>query len=121
MKWNFIETFVFRDFSCYQMEDIKSIRYVGGFGKAVNIEVNDYLMALPDALFGKVDAEINYFNEFHSELLLDLFQTNFGIRLSKGKLLSIDSYGISVRIISFCLFIYSFIKLFIFRILFLFV
>ena len=62
----------FPDFHVYLMKDIKDISFVGGFGSAIKIKINDYNSVDPDPIIFKIDTYINYVNKNFNELFFEI-------------------------------------------------
>jgi putative heme iron utilization protein len=78
------------------MNSLKAIRYVGGFARAGNITVEEYLQAKPDPLSAFVEPIVKHMNEDHFEAIADYVRYYVGVPCTEAKMISIDHLGMMV-------------------------
>ena len=86
----------FGDFAFFEMESIKSIRFVGGFAMAGSITPEEYLAAKVDPLASFAEPVMKHMNDDHSESTVAMVSHYTGIPCSEAAIVSIDRYGMTV-------------------------
>ena len=86
----------FDDFKCFKME-VKTVRYIGGFGEMGWVAPDDYTKAVPDQVFLTSSGAVEHMNEDHLEHTLLMVRALGGIpEATAASVLSIDRYGFEV-------------------------
>lgn len=88
----------FGDFNWFRMDEIKDIRFVGGFARAGQITPEEYLNAKPDVIssFGKNVAQ--HMNEDHQDATKAMIASQIpGLEVENAEITSLDSLGMYVK------------------------
>lgn len=86
----------FPDFNVYSFDEIKSISFVGGFGKASRIRLKDYYSAIKDPFIDNIDEIIEYFNEHYYLWMLKYINKKFDPKIRTYYVKNIDAKGINI-------------------------
>ena len=80
----------------YSMKDIKDISFVGGFGSAFKIKINDYNLVNPDPLILEMDEIISYVDKNFHQLIFEILGNILNHNIEKYYIKNIDSKGINI-------------------------
>ena len=89
----------FGDFTWFRMDEIKKIRFVGGFARAGSITPDEYLAASPDPVsqFGPMIAQ--HMNEDHMDATIAMVANAIpGLVVTEAVITSVDSLGMFVKV-----------------------
>lgn len=86
-----------RDFDFFIMDEIFTIRYVGGFARATTIKPEDYWNASPDPLVEFGDKIVDHMNKDHKDSLENMIRRYLAVPCSSATLISVDKMGMMVR------------------------
>ena len=86
----------FSDFKVYLMEELKDISFIGGFGKAIKIKLEDYNCAPCDPLIFKMDELVSFVNSNFYNLLLEYIRIKLDKKVEKIIIKNLDSNGINI-------------------------
>jgi putative heme iron utilization protein len=90
----------FDDFHFYRM-DIRTVRYVGGFGHMSWVTFDDYAAATPDPLKPSAAGIIDHMNNDHADALVAYCKALAGEpNTTSAQMLTVDRYGFDVLAIS---------------------
>ena len=87
----------FEDFSWYKFNNIKSIRYIGGFASAHTIKPEDFISCNPDPHIDYSSHVMNHMNDDHANDLNYMIKHQTGLNVSDSMMVSLDRYGTYVR------------------------
>ena len=86
----------FGDFSYFQMESIKAIRFVGGFAMAGSVTPEEYEQAKPDPIAKFAEPVMKHMNDDHSESTIAMVKHYAGMPCTEAIIVSLDSLGMTV-------------------------
>ena len=86
----------FLDFNVYVMEEIKEISFVGGFGRATRIKINDYNSVSPDPLIFDMDYVIDYVTKNFYHLIKEKVNQKLFLEINEYYIKNIDTKGINI-------------------------
>jgi len=89
----------FGDFNWFRMDDIESIRFVGGFARAGSVTPEEYAAAVPDpiAAFGMKIA--SHMNDDHQGATIAMVEGQIpGLEVEEAVITSVDSLGMYVKV-----------------------
>jgi heme iron utilization protein len=88
----------FADFNFYRL-DLKSVRYVGGFGHMSWVTVADYMQAEADPLRADQNSIVEHMNEDHGEAMVAFARAFGGVPEAMGaRMLGCDRYGFEMLV-----------------------
>lgn len=87
----------FGDFSCFQMESLQAIRYVGGFAMAGSVTPEEYQQAKPDPLAAFAAPVIKHMNDDHADSTAAMVRHYTGVPCSSASIVSMDRLGMTVK------------------------
>jgi hypothetical protein len=79
------------------MNNIKTVRYVGGFARAGEVSGDDYISASPDPLYPVANRVIKHMNEDHSDAVIAMIQHYVGVPASTAEIVTLDRLGMTVK------------------------
>lgn len=89
----------FGDFQWFRLEDIQSVRFVGGFARAGSVSPAEYREATPDpiAQFGAQIAK--HMNEDHMDSTIAIISHYIpGMVVEEAKIISVDRLGMYIKV-----------------------
>jgi len=89
----------FGDFNWFRMNEISSIRFVGGFARAGSVTPEEYMTAKPDVIsaFGHHIAQ--HMNEDHMGSIIAMISNQIpGLDVTEASITSVDSLGMYVKV-----------------------
>jgi len=87
----------FGDFNVYKMDKIKAIYFVGGFGRANRVKMDDYLKSKPDIFIHNIEANIDFIMENYFELIGRILLSKIR-NIVSFDVKNVDSWGINFNI-----------------------
>jgi len=89
----------FGDFSFFQMKEIKSVRYVGGFARAGDVTAEDYVAAKPDIMASFMDHVCNHMNDDHADAVKAITQSAVPMPpIDEASMVSFDRLGMLMKV-----------------------
>jgi len=89
----------FGDFNWFRMDDIKDIRFVGGFARAGSVTPQEYSEAKPDPISAFGSHVANHMNEDHMDSTIAMIADQIpGMDVSDAVITSVDSLGMYVKV-----------------------
>jgi putative heme iron utilization protein len=86
----------FGDFTYFIMDNIKSVRFVGGFARAGEVSGADYLASKPDPLYPVAKRVMSHMNLDHEDALIAMVNHYVGVPASSAQMVSMDRLGITL-------------------------
>ncbi len=86
----------FNDFSFYKFDQIINIRFVGGFSKAGQINVNEFLKCKSDPIAPYSKSIMDHMNNDHKDSLILIVKKYIGIDVLNPNIIEIDKYGLTL-------------------------
>jgi Protein of unknown function (DUF2470) len=90
-------TIIYRDFSYFEMTDIKAVRFVGGFAMAGSVTPTDYEAASPDPISAFAAPVMKHMNEDHADSTIAMIKHYVGVPCSEAQIVGLDSLGMLVK------------------------
>jgi hypothetical protein len=78
------------------MNSLKAVRYVGGFGIAGNVSIEDYENAKPDPICSFAEPVMKHMNDDHADSLADMVRYYVGIPCDEARIIAVDRLGMVV-------------------------
>ncbi|NLT05835.1 MAG: DUF2470 domain-containing protein [Solirubrobacterales bacterium] len=89
----------FGDFTFWVLLRVKTIRWVGGFGRMASTTVEEYAAAEPDPVAPHADYAVRHLNEDHADALLDMARAIAGhTDATAASCLRADRYGLDLDV-----------------------
>lgn len=88
----------FGDFNWFRMDEIESVRFVGGFARAGSITAEEYASAKPDLVSEFGGAIASHMNDDHMDSTIAMVAHAIpGLEVSEAVITSVDSLGMFVK------------------------
>jgi putative heme iron utilization protein len=87
----------FGDFTYWKMDEIKGVRYIGGFARAGSIKPADYLAAKPDPVAAYASHVMKHMNDDHSGATAAIIKHYVGVPCESASIVEMDSLGMVVK------------------------
>lgn len=87
----------FPDFHFYRLT-VKSVRYVGGFGRMSWVDLGQYRQARPDPIMPYGPGIISHMNEDHADSMLVMCQHQAQVQGSEAHMTQVDRYGFDINL-----------------------
>lgn len=86
----------FGDFTWFKMDTIRTVRVVGGFGRAGSVSEEAYRNAKPDPLNQFSGPVCGHMNQDHSDSTVAMVRHYVGLSVDEAMMMSLDSLGIDI-------------------------
>lgn len=87
----------FGDFTWFRLQDVRAVRFVGGFARAGNITPKEYADAQPDPITAFAAPVMGHMNDDHSDATLVMIKHYVGIEVESAELVGMDRLGFTVK------------------------
>lgn len=87
----------FKDFTWWRMDEIKAIRFVGGFARAGAIQADEYHAAAPDPISAFAAPVMNHMNDDHSDATLAMVKHYIGFPATAASIVGLDRLGMYIK------------------------
>jgi putative heme iron utilization protein len=88
----------FGDFSWWRMENIKTIRYIGGFARAGSITPEEYEATAPDAIAAFATPVMSHMNADHGDANVAMVNHYLPIQVEAANIVGLDRLGMDMMV-----------------------
>lgn len=87
----------FKDFTWFRMDEIKAIRFVGGFARAGALSAEEYFAASPDTIQQFAEPVMAHMNDDHGEATLAMARNLIGFPAESADIVGLDRLGVYIK------------------------
>lgn len=87
----------FGDFSYWSLNNLSSLRYIGGFARAGSLKPSEYLEAEPDPVAPFASPVMAHMNDDHTDSTAEIVRKCVGVPVKDATMVGLDSLGMTVK------------------------